>query len=64
LTLERSTELPSQIILTVHLNNGTLEDISRIQQSMSGLNYRSYNAQQSKTGDTLEYRTMLVWQEK
>ena len=63
LTMERSLELPSQIILTIHLNNGTVEDVGHIQQGIGSLNYRPFNAQQTKNGDTLEYRSMLVWQD-
>lgn len=63
ISLERSLEIPSQIIMTVRLNNGNIDEIGRIQQSIVGLNYRAYNSQQSKAGEALEYRTMLVWQQ-
>jgi len=63
LALERSPDLPSQIILTLTVNNGTVEDVSRIQQSISNLSYHPFNAQQNRTGDVLEYKTMLVWQQ-
>ncbi len=63
MNLERSLEIPSQIIMTVLLNNGNVDEIGRIQQSIGSLNYRAFNSQQSKAGDALEYRTMLVWQQ-
>ena len=61
MALERSPELPSQIILTMQINNGSLEELSKIQQSITSQNYRPYNSQQSKSGETLEFHTMLVW---
>lgn len=63
LTMERSTELPAQITLTMTLNNGTVEDIARVHQGINALNYRPYNTQQSKNGEILEYHTMLIWQQ-
>ena len=63
LGLERSPDLPSQIILTLTINNGTVEDVGRVQQSISNLSYHPFNAQQNRTGDVMEYKTMLVWQQ-
>lgn len=63
LALERSAELPQQIILNVRINNGTLEEVSKIQSAVGSLNYRPYNSQQLKAGDALDYRSMLVWQQ-
>lgn len=62
LSLERSSELPQQLGLTVLINNGTLEDVARIQSAVSQLNYRPFNSQQAKSGEALEYKSMLVWQ--
>lgn len=61
LSLERSTELPQQITLNVRINSGTLEEVGKIQAAITALNYRAYNSQQLKSGDALDYRTMLVW---
>lgn len=61
MALERSPEIPSQIILTMLINNGSLEELSKVQQGITTQNYRAYNSQQSKTGDMLEFHTMLVW---
>lgn len=62
LSLERSVELPQQITLSVRINSGTLEEVGRIQSAIASLNYRAYNSQQLKSGDALDYRSMLVWQ--
>lgn len=63
MSLERSLELPQQVGLTVLINNGTLEDVSRIQAAVGLLNYRPFNSQQAKAGEALEYKSMLVWQQ-
>lgn len=62
LALERSTEIPQQINLSVRINSGTLEEIAKIQSAIAALNYRPYNSSQIKAGDALDYRSMLVWQ--
>jgi hypothetical protein len=62
LSLERSSDLPQQILLSVRINSGTLEDVAKIQNAIGALSYRAYNSQQLKTGDLLDYRSMLVWQ--
>lgn len=61
LSLERSAELPQQITLNVRINSGTLEEVGKIQSAILSLNYRAFNSQQLKSGDALDYRTMLVW---
>jgi hypothetical protein len=63
LSMERSQELPSQINLTIFINNGTVDEVGKIQAGLNSLNYRPYNTQQTKNGETLEYRSMLVWQQ-
>lgn len=63
LSLERSLEIPQQITINVRINNGTLEEVGRIQSALTNLNYRSFNSQQLKAGDSLDFRTMLVWQQ-
>jgi hypothetical protein len=62
LTMERSAELPQQILLSVRINSGTPDDVAKIQSAVASLSYRPYNSQQIKTGETLEYHSMLVWQ--
>jgi len=61
LNMERSMELPSQINLTVRINNGGVEEVTKIQNAITGLSYRPYNSQQLKNGDSLEFKSMLVW---
>ena len=61
MSLERSAELPQQITLNVRINSGTLEEVGKIQTAITNLNYRSFNSQQLKSGDALDFRTMLVW---
>lgn len=63
LSLERSAEIPQQIVLGVRINNGTLQEVGRIQNAVGSLNYRAFNSQQAKAGDSLDYRTMLMWQQ-
>ena len=63
LSLERSAELPQQITLNVRINNGTVEETSKIQTAIGNLNYRAFNNFSSKSGDSLDFRTMLVWQQ-
>jgi hypothetical protein len=62
LALERSAELPQQISLNVRINSGSLEDVAKIQNAVGALSYRAYNSQQLKSGEVLDYRSMLVWQ--
>ncbi|HSJ04649.1 MAG: hypothetical protein ACAI34_00620 [Verrucomicrobium sp.] len=62
LSLERSVELPQQVGITVLINNGTLEDVARIQSAVAQLHYRPFNSQQAKAGEALEYKSTLVWQ--
>lgn len=63
ISLERSMDVPQQINLGVRINNGTLQEVNRIQTALGALNYRSYNSQQDKAGEGgLQYRAMLVWQ--
>lgn len=62
-SFERAADLPAQIHLNIRINNGTMEEIARIQGSVQKLNYRAYNSQQLKAGDALDYRSMLVWQQ-
>ena len=61
LTLDRSQEIPEQINMSVRINNGTMEEVGRIQQAIQSMSYRPFNSQELKNNDNLEYRTMLVW---
>ncbi len=63
MNFERSVDIPAQINLNVRINNGSMEEVARIQTGLQSLNYRPYNSQQLKNGETLEYKTMLVFQQ-
>jgi hypothetical protein len=63
MSFERSVDIPAQINLSVRINSGGMEDIGRIQTAVEGLKYHAYNSQQAKSGDFLDYRTILVWQQ-
>jgi len=62
LNLERRSDMPSQLDLSVRINNGTMQEIARIQSAIQNIQYRTYNSQQLKNNENLEYKTMLVWQ--
>lgn len=62
LTIERRSDMPSQLDLSVRINSGTMQEIARIQSAIQNIQYRTYNSQQLKNNDNLEYKTMLVWQ--
>lgn len=63
MNFERSLDIPAQINLNVRINNGSMDEVSRIQTGLQNLNYRPYNSQQLKNGETLEFKTMLVFQQ-
>ena len=62
LNLARRADMPSQLDLSIRINNGTMQEVARIQTAVQGIQYRTYNSQQLKNKDSLEYKTMLVWQ--
>ncbi len=62
-SFERSVDIPAQINLSVRINNGGMEEVGRIQNSIQALKYHAYNSQQVKNGDSLDYKTILVWQQ-
>lgn len=61
-SLDRRTDMPSQLDLNVRINNGTMQEVSLIQAAIQNIQYRTYNSQQLKNKENLEYKTMLVWQ--
>ena len=61
-SLERRSDMPSQLDLSVRINNGSMQEIARLQSAIQNIQYRTYNSQQLKNNDNLEYKTMLVWQ--
>jgi hypothetical protein len=61
MNFDRSAEMPAQINLSVRINQGTMDEVGRIQSAVQNLNYHPYNSQEIKNNDNLEYKTMLVW---
>ncbi len=61
-SLDRRADMPSQLDLSVRINNGSMQEVARIQSAVQNIQYRTYNSQQLKNKDNLEYKTMLVWQ--
>jgi hypothetical protein len=64
LTFERSAELPAQVSLTLRMTNGGPSELSKIEEVLRRLRYRSHSPQQQHQGDLLEYHSMLVWQDQ
>lgn len=60
--LQRRSDMPSQLDLNITINNGTMQEVARIQNAVQAIQYRTYNSQQLKHNENLEYKTMLVWQ--
>jgi len=63
MSFERSVELPAQINLSIRINNGGMEEVGKIQNSIQAMKYHAYNSQQIKNGDVLDYKTILVWKQ-
>ncbi len=63
-TLERSDQVPSNLTLALRINGGSAQEVGLIENSISRLNYRSYSPQQTKEGESIEYRSTLVRQEQ
>ncbi len=62
LLLERNTELPGQMALTLNLTNGGMAEFAKIESSLARLNYRVHSPQQDKTGESVQLRSTLVFQ--
>jgi hypothetical protein len=63
MSFERSVDIPAQVNLSIRINNGSMEEVGKIQTSIQTMKYRAYNSQQVKNGDFLDYKTILVWQQ-
>jgi hypothetical protein len=63
LNLQRQIEIPAQIELTLRMANASPIEVSKVEQNIQKLRYRSHSPQQNKQGDILEFRSMLVWQD-
>ena len=64
LSFERSAELPAQVSLTLRMTNGGPAELSKIEDVLRRLRYRSHSPQQQHQGELLEYHSMLVWQDQ
>lgn len=64
LFLERNEQIPAQLGLTLKLSGATAMDVASIENELARMNYRAYSPQQSKNGETIEYHSSLVWQER
>jgi hypothetical protein len=62
LVLERNSDLPAQVNLTIQLLNGGIPEFAKIESSISRLNYRLFSPQQDKEGEGVEFRSLLVYQ--
>jgi hypothetical protein len=62
--LERSPDFPAQINLNLRLSNAGQPETEKIGQALNRLQYKTHSPSVGRTGDDMEYRTMLVWQEK
>ncbi|MDB6137901.1 MAG: hypothetical protein JWO94_973 [Verrucomicrobiaceae bacterium] len=64
LALERNADFPAQVSLLLRLVNGGANEIEKVQKSLERLHYRSHSPQQARQGEMMEFRAMLVWQER
>lgn len=64
LVLERNADMPAQVSMLLRLVNGGATEIEKIQKALERLHYRSHSPQQAKQGEMMEFRSMLVWQER
>lgn len=62
LVLERNSDVPTQLNMTLQLMNGGLPEFAKIESSISRLNYRMFSPQQNKEGEAVEFRSLLVFQ--
>ncbi len=62
LVLERNSDVPTQLNMTLQIINGGLPEFAKIESSISRLNYRIFSPQQNKEGEAVEFRSMLVFQ--
>lgn len=62
LILERNEQLPNQLVLTMKMMGGSIQQVQAIQTNIEQLNYRAYSPQQSVKDGVVDYRSNLVWQ--
>ncbi len=61
LLLSRNSEIPSQIHLTLRMNEVDSTALDGTLQAIRDLDYRAYSAQQQKNQATLDYKATLIW---
>ncbi|MCB1224946.1 MAG: hypothetical protein KDK99_03960 [Verrucomicrobiales bacterium] len=59
--LDRSTELPAQMDLTLRLAGGDVLALQDIQRAIEGLNYRTYSPQQNRDVGMVDFKATLVF---
>ena len=64
LVLERNADFPAQVSMLLRLVNGGALEIEKVQKALERLHYRSHSPQQARQGDLMEFRSMLVWQDR
>lgn len=62
LYIERNEQLPSNLNLSLKLTGGSLVNIQTIEKDLTAMNYRTNGSQQTTTGEQIDYRTSLSWQ--
>ena len=62
LILERNEQLPNQLVLSMKLVGGSVQQVQAVQTNIEQLNYRAYSPQQSVKDGIVDYRSNLVWQ--
>jgi len=64
LVLERNADFPAQVSMLLRLFNGGAGEIEKVQKALERLHYRSHSPQQARQGEMMEFRSMLVWQDR
>ena len=63
LYIERNEQLPANLNLSLKLTGGSLVNIQTIEKDIAAMNYRTNGSQSTTTGEQIEYRTSLSWQQ-
>jgi hypothetical protein len=61
-SLTRNAELPSQVYLELKVSNADSAVMDATLQGIRDLDFRAYSAQQTTSGELLEYKATLRWQ--
>lgn len=59
-SLERSEQVPANLSFGMRLLGNKMEELAKVEASLSRLNYQSLSPQQNKDGEVIEYRSTLV----